>query len=134
MSLRTPAMRAIPEENKWLLLEDWEYTIKPHQDGPSEPVIRVITAGYSWDGASKPFHDRALFVPASSSWKLVVPSLEHDDLCDNRDWAAAHGINSKMAARHFRRLCERHGVAWNDCVQMYWAVRLGGPQWDRTDI
>lgn len=136
--LRTPLMRAIVEAEsescRWELKQDWHYTVRPDKDGEHPEVHCVIKAGYRWDGASKPWHDRAVFVLPSSHWKMVVPSLEHDDLCDRRNGYASVGINSIHAARHFRRMCARYLVDWADVVKMYWAVRLGGPRWERTDL
>lgn len=134
--LPTPKMRAIPEDNKWRLLEPWSFLIKPDKSNTQNwdtPLRYVIPQGYEWDGASKPWMSKALFVLPSCHWKLVVPSLEHDIICDEREWFAKNGVSSAHAARHFRRQCVRYKVnedGFMDTQQMYWAVRIGGPQWE----
>ncbi len=135
--LPTPVMRSVPEANKWRLVEQWQFKVKPDKEQSQLAVWFTVEAGYEWDGASKPLHNSAIFVLPSCHWKLVVPSLEHDWLCDHRDHVAALGIDSVHAARHFRRLCERYHVnddGFMDIQEMYWAVRLGGPKWERTDL
>lgn len=134
--LPTPVMRSVPEANRWRLLEDWPFRIKPDKDNSQNwdvPHIYVIRKGYEWDGASKPWHNKAVFVLPACHWKMVVPSLEHDIMCDKRDEFAAMGISSIHAARHFRRRMAQYKVnddGFLDEQQMYWAVRLGGPKWD----
>lgn len=135
MMLPTPVMRAIPETNKWLLLEDWPFRIKPDKDNTQKwdaPHIYVIRKGFEWDGTSKPFHNSSFFVLPSCHWKVVVPSLEHDVMCERWEEFAAMGVSSIHAARHFRRRLEQYKVnedGFNDVWEMYTAVRLGGPQW-----
>lgn len=135
-TLPTPAMKALPEVNRWLLLEPWGFEVKPDKDNSQNwngPKIFLVPQGFEWDGASKPFHNSSFFVLPSCHWKLVVPSLEHDFMCDNRKLMAEQGVDSVHAARHFRRQLIRYRVnddGFNDVWEMYTAVRYGGPQWE----
>lgn len=133
--LPTPLKRVLPGSNASILLENWTYIIKPDKDNRYPWLERTIPAGFVWDGASKPFKNKAYFVLPSCHWKLDVPTLEHDDMCANREWFAARGIDSIHAARHFRRRMEEYGVnddGINDVWEMYMAVRHFGPQWSAT--
>ena len=131
--LMAPAIRPIQifsgdqVEWRWELLERWEYLVRRVSGSSVDLVRRVIEPGFRWDGSTKPLHNKAIFVTASSHWSMVVPSMEHDELCNNRVEVKAMGITSADAAWHFYQQCLAYktGYAWAQWKAVLW----GGPQW-----
>ena len=117
----------------WELQEDWAFTLVIHSDriGKQLSVTRLLNAGFLWDGASKPLKRYAVFATPSSHWAMVAPSAEHDDMCRNQHWWAAHGVSSADAAWHFYQRCTRYhtGREW----RQWKAVLHLGPKWNRHE-
>jgi hypothetical protein len=131
ITLPTPIIKPVYREVagelqwNWELQQDWFFHVRVA--GATTIIDRRIEAGFCWDGSTKPLHNKAIFVTASSHWSMVVPSMEHDELCKNRVEVKAMGITSADAAWHFYQQCLAYktGYAWTQWKAVLW----GGPQW-----
>jgi len=133
----TPRIRAVwdrhpddPSRKCWLwrLLEPWAFILITEDD---RFVERRLEQGFLWDGASKPFPNQAILATPSSHWSMVVPSLEHDDMCRNWRWWQELGVSSQDAAWHFYQRCIQFGTG-AECLQ-WKAVSWFGPKWSAKD-
>ena len=109
---------------RWQLLSSYEFSVNGR--------THTIPPGFTWDGASKPLSKRAFLCLSASHWALVMPSMVHDFICDNRGYFAKAGVSSVMAAELFNVQCKLGMSTW-EAYKLWKAVSLFGPKWKADD-
>ncbi len=82
----------------------------------------IVPVGFASDGASVPRFMWSIFPPFG---KYLEAAIVHDWFC------VTHAVDSITAARVFREAMEVCGVGKWRRSKMYWAVRLGGPKFQK---
>lgn len=123
---KAPALRKLPDGNRWEYAELWSCRI--HLKGEGVLAVR-IAPGYWTDLASVPKALRGAFDNGSGDYGVLVASQVHDMLY------STHYLSKDFADELFRLLLRFYGMGcWKAWLYFEAVALFGRSAWERSDI